>query len=649
MKLQDQAPCSPLLNLKLSVSYLTKIKEILLALSDKKDSFLKHAGATEHEIKERIRYNWPAFYLNSRSSFYDISVRNYFYENFSFIVTATCDDIIKENATVFRNPEFPQGHTESGSCQVSVAVKPGICQLRLDFFHFSLAPPARFGPFRGKCVHDTFTVSTGIGELSFPTLCGENSDQHVFVDTSQADEAFISFHFGKQDFSRKWAIQVLQIPCQAPEAAPPGCLQYYTGATNVIKSFNFNENPSGVHFLNNIFYSICIRRELGRCSITYQAEGRNGFNIGPGHKARVGSQCCRQAYLFIPTGSVGSRALGNIGDRFCGRGLSRTGFVTAKISPFLLAFVSSDLLVGEGGVGPLRYGVYDRYVSGRNLKDFPTNNNRSGNPIELERQTKARAMAWENQHYTDFDYSAEESFENADEDLAYSLLEKQLSLVDNHTTLNELIESRVNVFVNDFTDDQNGIESYDYNYFLHEEDSTRYYNDFDYYNTEGETVDYYDDYLDEEDPDSQITELQIEDESLLLLYDKADEKFECLGSCSSACDGKCEEDCEGEKTDDKCNNCRIICDSQMSDKLGRCDRFCRRLPNGFRRGLCRRNCKRHCWRECPSICNPKKNFGCDCDCEAKQSNPCKRICRLNLIRRRWRASGFQLRYTQNPC
>ena len=43
--------------------------------------------------------------------------------------------------------------------------------------------------------------------------------------------------------SRQWAIAVYQLPCDQTIAAPADCLQYYTGVTGTITSFNFDFVP----------------------------------------------------------------------------------------------------------------------------------------------------------------------------------------------------------------------------------------------------------------------------------------------------------------------------------------------------------------------------------------------------------------------
>ena len=58
-------------------------------------------------------------------------------------------------------------------------------------------------------------------------------------------------------------------------SAPPGCLQWNTGATNIFTSFNWNGTPNnlntgvgnsgtpGARLLANQYYKVCFRQETG--------------------------------------------------------------------------------------------------------------------------------------------------------------------------------------------------------------------------------------------------------------------------------------------------------------------------------------------------------------------------------------------------
>lgn len=60
-------------------------------------------------------------------------------------------------------------------------------------------------------------------------------------------------------------------------SAPDGCLQYFTGVSGQILSFNYNSG-SGLQ-LSNTDYSVCVRMERNFCGIQYNACADTGENI----------------------------------------------------------------------------------------------------------------------------------------------------------------------------------------------------------------------------------------------------------------------------------------------------------------------------------------------------------------------------------
>ncbi|XP_029830201.2 uncharacterized protein LOC8024144 [Ixodes scapularis] len=248
----------------------------------------------------------------------------------------SCGAEVSQEDVVFRNADYPSNQALFGQCKITVNAKPDICQLRLDFQEFVLSPPETCGPRAGFCVDDAFSVSAGVESASYPALCGQNSGQHMYVDMSQAKQAYLSVRLNtKSDMDRRWSIRITQISCWSPGLAPEGCLQYHTKASDVISSFNFVRNPTGFHYFAGLHYTICIRRQLGFCSIIYRENGFNGFRLSP-----LVNQQCKDAYLLIPTGSLGSVANGNLGDRFCGVRLAGNS-VASDLAPFRVSFVTA--------------------------------------------------------------------------------------------------------------------------------------------------------------------------------------------------------------------------------------------------------------------------------------------------------------------
>lgn len=105
-------------------------------------------------------------------------------------------------------------------------------------------------------------------------------------------------------FARQWRIRVTHISCESfsrgtliimsyifhllhrlqkllmCKIAPNGCLQYYTGVSGTIRSFNY-DGVNGRH-LSNQDYSICIRTENNFCGIAYSVCPTGFYSItGP--------------------------------------------------------------------------------------------------------------------------------------------------------------------------------------------------------------------------------------------------------------------------------------------------------------------------------------------------------------------------------
>ena len=115
----------------------------------------------------------------------------------------------------------------------------------------------------------------------------------MIVDASD-DCVTANFNLGAQNggTARSWNIKVTQYNCgQEDIAGPDGCLQYFTGASGTISSFNFpigsavqTQSKTLVYYYSNLkclngtllathlssqCYEICIRRDPGMCAICY--------------------------------------------------------------------------------------------------------------------------------------------------------------------------------------------------------------------------------------------------------------------------------------------------------------------------------------------------------------------------------------------
>ncbi|GIY44890.1 CUB domain-containing protein [Caerostris darwini] len=276
------------------------------------------------------------------------------------IFDVQCGGATSEVVSYFRNPRYPSAYEQEGTCKIRVAKhSDSICQIKLEFLVFDLARP-----IDGNCSQDMLVI-TGQNENNLiPKICGLNSGQHYYVDVE--DSGAISLHVTMVGiYGRRFNIKINQVRCIGRDAAPPHCLQYHRGTRGAIKSFNYDEpGLLGLGYPNNMDYVICIRKEPGFCSITYQlfSEGRNvapfavgalpgAANAALGLTGPVAAECHDDYVLFT-------------GIRVCSGRVSPTGapnrparepnttttyiLTDATPGPFLVRFVSNGVRNARG-------------------------------------------------------------------------------------------------------------------------------------------------------------------------------------------------------------------------------------------------------------------------------------------------------------
>jgi len=204
-----------------------------------------------------------------------------------FLYDTSSDTTINYNDTYIQNPSWPSTYGDTSSLTYTVnKCSDDICWLRLDFETFtnvglSATDEGGAGGAASPTCTDTFTVSTGTsGTNNYPVICGDNTGQHIYVDIGNgaSDTATLAFAFTGSSTARKWDIKVAQIPCSTTYTPTSGCLQYHTGVTGRIETFNFN-TAAGSH-LPNQDYAACVRQEEGRCCIEYTVcSDDNSFSL----------------------------------------------------------------------------------------------------------------------------------------------------------------------------------------------------------------------------------------------------------------------------------------------------------------------------------------------------------------------------------
>jgi hypothetical protein len=226
--------------------------------------------------------------------------------------TITEQGTITNNVTYIQSEGFPTAILGTGTVAAATrafAVQGGesICQVRFDFDTTVLTQPNG-----GVCANDQITVTqttTSIGN-GFTNLCGTISGQHIYVENDGANPAVtLNIITDNMAFARSWKILVRTIECDSPSKAPGGCLQYFTGTSGNIVSFN--AGTAGA-LLDDLLYNVCIRREANMCSYTVR-EARSGasatpdaFQVGADSTTagRIGAANCATAMLIIPNSAI---------------------------------------------------------------------------------------------------------------------------------------------------------------------------------------------------------------------------------------------------------------------------------------------------------------------------------------------------------
>jgi len=190
----------------------------------------------------------------------------------------------------------------------------------MDFVQLVLTSPNE----NGICDDTDFLeVSTPSGYIA-PRLCGKNTDQHIYIDIGPVptDNTVVTFTLTGIQQNRYWEILVSQYSCGSRLAPHSGCLQYFTGVSGRIESYNY-QNPDAPFLLGKMDYSACIRQEKGYCSITYTALDFKMDKVNTCTKNNSlcrGQFSCLLDYVIIPRGSA--TGLEPTFDRWCGSALT---------------------------------------------------------------------------------------------------------------------------------------------------------------------------------------------------------------------------------------------------------------------------------------------------------------------------------------
>jgi len=251
------------------------------------------------------------------------------------IITVACGGTTAENCTYLQQEasNSPRFDSDTLNTQCSYKICPqtsSVNRIKLELRTFTIAPPGVPDPLDGKsanselanrqigqCADDTFSVGNA------PIICGANSGQHMIVDTDGSSCVTALFSWGQATQSRSYTIHVIQYESTNEMGGPPGCLQFFTGATGLVQTFNWQTTTTSTHLANQN-YDVCVRKMIGMCVICWSPETTgagtdtgsfgvsNGQNSGDGTpKSAAGQTQCTTApdpgadsvdFIIIPNG-----------------------------------------------------------------------------------------------------------------------------------------------------------------------------------------------------------------------------------------------------------------------------------------------------------------------------------------------------------
>jgi len=187
---------------------------------------------------------------------------------------------IVNNMTYIQNPGFPSPHaanTAALNYQYSIQATESTSQIRLDFQTGVWQQPAIA---TGACGDDVVTtVEASRPATATYTLCGVLTGQHMYLENNNAANTANRITIAlpiSAVAQRTWKILVRIIERGNPSilGKPQGCLQWFTGLSNTVSSFN-HAVGGAMGILNDDSYTICIRREGNNDCVTWREAGGN--------------------------------------------------------------------------------------------------------------------------------------------------------------------------------------------------------------------------------------------------------------------------------------------------------------------------------------------------------------------------------------
>jgi len=273
------------------------------------------------------------------------------------VITLACGGRSAENCTYLTET------AATDDCTYTICPRDAtINRIRLDLTMFQIASPSSPTDSSGDAAASTQTSRAAVGHCTVdsfsvtgaPTICGTNSGQHIFVDTDGTACVKATFSLGGDaGQTRSYNIHVRQFARSNMDGGGrTGCLQWFTEDTGTVSTFNWQGVGAASTHLANQNYNVCVRKNVGRCSICYSAMTTgsatisgsfglsNGKSDGADAKSGAGTSCSQTTstnpndsgdFVVIQGGATAASATPAVvnaaltgigGARFCGRFLN---------------------------------------------------------------------------------------------------------------------------------------------------------------------------------------------------------------------------------------------------------------------------------------------------------------------------------------
>jgi len=232
------------------------------------------------------------------------------------ILSSFGNESVSYNNTHLCNPGYPGPVDKAYTYTYKFnRLNSDICFIRLDFIKFQIAGPQVLSetPYTSctsckgwRCSIDIVTFTTPT--MSVPSVCGDLDGHHMYIDSSTSTASSMKLVGTGSLHSRYWKIRVSQISCGTISTPPHGCLQYMTGVSGAVYSFNYGKSADKGHHLISQEYTICFRREKGYCKMSYFPENTNAFYTSgspPSFAAAAGQKKCKKDYVSITGARMG--------------------------------------------------------------------------------------------------------------------------------------------------------------------------------------------------------------------------------------------------------------------------------------------------------------------------------------------------------